>query len=78
MTPVWLCGSPARSLTDSNTQLRHLGWSGDRGTTSDSISLAKVVCALILFHRPMHMAQILEMCIYPLATAGFVRLIRKD
>lgn len=35
-----------------------------RGTriTSDHISLAKVVCALIFFlNRPMHMAQILEM-----------------
>lgn len=52
-----------------------------RGTriTSDHISLAKVVCALIFFlNRPMHMAQILEMCMYSLAAAGFMCVIRKD
>ena len=47
--------------------------------TSDHISRAKVVCALISFlNRPMHMAQILEMCIYSLAAAGFMCLIRED
>ena len=70
--------SRALSISLGNKQLCHLGRNRDTGITSDGISLAKVVCALIPLNRPMHMAQILEMCIYPLAAAGFVRLIRKD
>lgn len=52
---------------------------GETKITNGHISLAKLVCALIFFlNRSMHMAQILEMCIYFSAAVGFVRLIGKD
>lgn len=48
--------------------------------TSDHISLCKTCLCFnfsFLKNRSMHMAQILEMCIYFSAAAGFVRLVRK-